>query len=266
MLVYAEQGFGDAIHFCRYVPLLAARGARVICQAPRPLMAVFSTLKGVDRLIADDEEPPPFDFHIALMSLPLAFGPLLEAVPGETPYLAADPARAAAWRERLGEKTRPRVGLVWAGGHRPDQPEMSAVNARRNIGLANLAPLRAVNADFYSLQKGQPAEGELPALIADGWDGPKIHDFTAELRDFADTAALMEALDLIISVDTATAHLAGALGRPIFIVVRFDGCWRWMDRQESPWYGEARLFHQPAPGDWAPVAAALTAALKDRFG
>ena len=147
-----------------------------------------------------------------------------------------------------------RVGLVWSGGFRPDQPEVWAVNRRRNITLAMLEPLRHAAVEFYSLQKGQPAEAELADLVARGWRGPAIIDHTDRLRDFADTAALIEQLDLVISVDTSTAHLAGALGKPVWILNRFDTCWRWMlDRDDTPWYPTARLYRQTRPGDWGTV-------------
>jgi hypothetical protein len=146
------------------------------------------------------------------------------------------------------------VGLTWSGGFRPDQPELSAVNKRRNVPLAKLAPLKHPDIEFHCLQKGQPAAGELAHLMGNGWDGPKIVDFTHWLDDFADTAALIENLDLVVSVDTSTAHLAGAMGKPVWILNRFDTCWRWMlNRDDSPWYPTLRLYRQAAPGDWDTV-------------
>jgi hypothetical protein len=146
------------------------------------------------------------------------------------------------------------VGLVWSGGHRPNQPELKSVNARRNIPLQKLAPLHIDGVTFYSLQKGQPAEAELPALTQAGWSGPPIIDLTAELHDFSDTAALIDHLDLVISVDTSTAHLAGAMGKPVWVLNRFDTCWRWMlERDDSPWYPTLKLYRQTTPGDWDSV-------------
>jgi tetratricopeptide (TPR) repeat protein len=136
-------------------------------------------------------------------------------------------------------------------GFRPDQPELTSVNGRRNIPLAKLAPLNHPDIEFFSLQKGQPAESELAGLIAGNWDGPPLVDFTGHLHDFSDTAALMEHLDLVISVDTSTAHLAGALGKPVWILNRFDTCWRWLlDRTDSPWYPTVSLYRQQTAGDW----------------
>jgi hypothetical protein len=204
---------------------------------------------------------PEFDLHCSLMSLPWAFRTTLATVPAGIPYLHADPDRACAWAERLGEWRRRRVGLVWSGGFRPDRPQLWAVNRRRNIALEQLAPLAEADVDFYSLQKGEPAAGELAELQARGWSGPAMADFTADLHDFADTAALVENLDLVIAVDTSTAHLAGAMGKPVWLLNRFDSCWRWMTgRTDSPWYPTLRLFRQPVPGDWdTPLANVRTA-------
>jgi hypothetical protein len=198
-----------------------------------------------------------------LLSLPLALGTRLDTVPARIPYLHATPQNVAAWAQRLGAWTRPRIGLVWSGGVRPDVPSLWIVNARRNIALEALAPLRDVDADFYSLQKGQPAEGEAAALKARGWDGPDIIDWTQDLQDFTDTAALVQNLHLVIAVDTSTAHLAGAMGKPVWLLNRFDTCWRWMlERDDTPWYPTLRLFRQPRLNDWGPVVADVRAALE----
>jgi len=197
--------------------------------------------------------PPPADYHALLMSLPLAIGTTLETIPGETPYLAADPADVALWEARLGPRSRPRVGLIWSGGFR-DEAALRWTNARRNIPLKRLAPLKGADVDFVSLQKGEPGEGELKALKAKGWDGPDIREVMDAVSDFADTAALVQALDLVITVDTSTAHLAGALGKPVWIMNRYDSCWRWMrGRDDSPWYPSARLFRQETISDWDAV-------------
>jgi hypothetical protein len=167
----------------------------------------------------------------------------------------------------LGERRGFRVGLVWSGGFRPDQPEVWPVNNRRNISLSALAPLQNLRIEFYSLQKGQPAESELAALLAQNWPGPALRDFTAELNDFSDTAALMMNMDLIISVDTSSAHLAGALGRRVWILNRFDTCWRWLlDRSDSLWYPTARLYRQRTPGDWEDVVRRVAADLGELAG
>ena len=262
ILLHAEQGLGDTIQFCRYAPLVAARGARVILEVPRPLMALLRSLPGVSELIGAGDPLPPFDLHAPLMSLPLAFATRLETIPARIPYLRADPQRVRAWQERLGARARPRVGVVWSGGFRANQPALWAVNARRNVPLALLEPFKHPDIEFYSLQKGEPAEAELASLVSRGWAGPHLEDFTAELGDFADTAALIEQLDLVISVDTSTAHVAGALGKPVWILNRYDSCWRWLcERSDSPWYPTARLYRQERPHEWETVIERVRADL-----
>jgi hypothetical protein len=168
---------------------------------------VLRDLEGVNQLLPDTAKKiPELDFHCSLMSLPLALGTTLETIPNQVPYIRSEPQKVEQWRDRLGPKSQLRVGLVWSGGHQPHQTELKSVNARRNIPLQKLAPLRMDGVSFYSLQKGQPAEAELPALTQAGWSGPPIIDLTAELHDFSDTAALIEHLDLVISVDTSTAR------------------------------------------------------------
>ncbi|HEY8873034.1 MAG TPA: glycosyltransferase family 9 protein, partial [Stellaceae bacterium] len=198
---------------------------------------------------------PSFDLHCPLMSLPRVFGTTLDTIPAATPYLAADPARTADWRRRLAGLDGLRVGLVWAGGQHPN----ATVNRHRSITLDTMAPLGdASGASFISLQKGEPATQTKNAP-----GGMALHDFTADLGDFDDTAALIEALDLVISVDTAIAHLTGALGKPIWLLNRFDTEWRWLvGRDDSPWYPHLRQFRQPAPGDWSNVIRAARDALR----
>jgi len=255
ILLQAEQGMGDTLQFCRYATLVAELGARVILEVQPPLVRVLGRTAGVSLVVPDTETTSvQIDFYSALMSLPLALGTTLETIPNLVPYIRSEPQKADAWRDRLGPTSQLRVGLVWSGGHRPNQPELKSVNERRNIPLQKLAPLRMDGVTFYSLQKGQPAEAELPALTQAGWSGPPIIDLTAELHDFSDTAALIEHLDLVISVDTSTAHLAGAMGKPVWVLNRFDTCWRWMlDRDDSPWYPTLKLYRQTTPGDWDSV-------------
>jgi Flp pilus assembly protein TadD len=262
LLLHSEQGFGDILQFCRYAPLAADRGARVVVEVDAVLKPLMQSLRGVDQVLAHGDPLPPIDLHCPMMSLPFAFGATLDTIPGDTPYLRADPALVEAWRARLGPRSRPRVGLAWSSGVRPDQPELTAVNGRRNLPLAKLAALKGLNVDFVSLQKGQPAEGEFDALDPSAWDGPPILNVAAALTDFSQTAALIGALDLVVSVDTSIPHLAGALGQPVWVMNRFDPCWRWLqDRTDSPWYPTARLFRQPAMGDWDSVLSDVRRAL-----
>jgi tetratricopeptide (TPR) repeat protein len=249
LLIHAEQGFGDTLQFCRYVPLAAARGLRVVVQVPRPLVRLLRTLGGVDQLVAEGDDLPAFDLQCPMMSLPLAFGTTLATIPASIPYLYADAAQSDAWRTRLAMMVPEglRVGLVWAGNPRVHQAGASSVDRRRSIAPDRLAGLvRLPSVHFFSLQKaGAVAPASFP-----------LTDFMHEMHDFADTAALIANLDLVISVDTAVAHLAGALGKPVWLLDRHDACWRWLiGRGDSPWYPSLRIYRQPQPGDWDSVVA-----------
>jgi tetratricopeptide (TPR) repeat protein len=254
ILLHSEQGLGDTLQFCRYAKWVADLGARVILEAQRPLHSLLAGLEGVAQVVAQGDARPAFDYYCPLMSLPLAFKTTLPTLPAHIPYLKSDAQKALHWKLKLGEKTKLRVGLVWSGGFRANQPELWAINDRRNVPLAGLASLKHSDIEFYSLQKGQPAESELANLASRNWDGPHLTDFTNLLSDFSETAALLEQLDLLISVDTSTAHLAGAMGKPVWILNRFDSCWRWLlDRSDSPWYPTATLYRQERAGDWDSV-------------
>jgi tetratricopeptide (TPR) repeat protein len=251
ILLHSEQGLGDTIQFCRYAKWVADCGARVILEVQQPLHGLLAGVEGVSQVLTQGDPRPAFDYYCPLMSLPLAFRTTLATLPARTPYIRSDARKALYWKERLGAKAKLRVGLVWSGGFRAHQPELWAINDRRNVPLSKFAALKHPDIEFYSLQKGRPAESELADLVSRHWDGPHLADFTDELGDFTDTAALMEQLDLLISVDTSTAHLAGAMGKPVWILNRFDACWRWLlDRTDSPWYPSARLYRQESAGDW----------------
>jgi hypothetical protein len=217
-------------------------------------MSLLTTLSGVAQLIEAGSPLPPFDYQCPLLSLPLAFKTTLSSIPATIPYLKCNLEKSRLWKERLGERHKRKVGLVWSGGLRPNQPEMWFIDSRRNIPLDELAVLKHPDIDFYSLQKGEPAESELAELIRHNWEGPHIVDFTSQLNDFSDTAALVENLDLVVTVDTSTAHLAGALGKPVWILNRFDTCWRWLlNRNDSPWYPTVKLYRQEKAGHWDDV-------------
>jgi Flp pilus assembly protein TadD len=252
ILLHAEQGLGDTIQFVRYVPMVAKLGGRVILRCPRELVELFRGINGIHALISNTEALPPFDVHCPLMSLPKLFGTRLESIPGRAPYLAADPKRAQVWAERIGSSTMPRVGLAWAGS------PLHQYDRQRSIGLASLSPLsRVAGVQWVSLQKG-PAAAEImktKPLMA-------MCDHTAMLADFADTAALISQLDLVISVDTAVAHLAAAMGKPVWLLLPFAPDWRWLlDRDDSPWYPTIRLFRQSVRGDWTSVIEAVATQL-----
>ena len=260
VFVYGEQGWGDYIHFCRYVKLLSDKGAKVVLEAPRPLFQLLKSLRGVSELIEVNQSVPPFDSHCPLMSLPRVFKTTLDNVPNEVPYLFAEPEKVQAWATKLGVKSKLRIGLVWSGGFLPNQPETRSTKERRNIPLARFSPFKNLDATFYSLQKGDEAGTEFKDLLSGGWNGPAIIDWTDEIHDFSDTAALIQNLDLVISVDTSTAHLAGAMAKPVWLLNRFDIEWRWLPN--SPWYPTVRLFRQRAPGDWVGVIDRLTPELE----
>lgn len=247
LLLHAEQGFGDTLQFCRYAPLAAQRGWRVIVEAQLELAVLLRSLEGIAAVMPRGAPLPAFDRHCPLLSLPLVFGTRVETIPAETPYIAADPSKIAAWRERLAtDKARLKVGLTWEGNPRLFSIDLAAANARRSLPPEALAALNGIDGvQFYSLQK-KKTSGSAPRLA--------MIDWMDECRDFSDTAALIANLDLVLSVDTAVAHLAGALGKPIWLLNRFDTCWRWFrDREDSPWYPTMRLFRQPRSGDWASV-------------
>jgi tetratricopeptide (TPR) repeat protein len=262
VLVRAEQGLGDSLQFCRYVPMLAER-ATVILEVPRPLLRLLSGLRGIAQIIADDDAAPRFDTWIPMMSLPLAFHTTLDTIPAPVPYLHADPERSAAWKHRLAALPGRKVGLVWAGSPFSRQPRAQAMDRRRSITPGHYAPLAAIpGLCLISLQKGDAA-GQARTLP----EGMVLHDWTGELNDYADTAALVEALDLVVSVDTSVVHLAGALGKPVWVLNRYDQCWRWLrGRSDSPWYPTARLFRQRAPGDWSGVISDVAEALRTELG
>jgi hypothetical protein len=196
-----------------------------------------------------------FAFQAPLMSLPLIFNTELETIPSAPAYLSPDPTKQKMWEQKLDPNHHLKVGLVWNGGFRPDQPEIWATNERRNIPLEVIARLQHLSIiEFYSLQKGDPAESELTLKRTAIWPTNNLLNFAPELKDFSDTAALISNLDLVISVDTSTAHLAAALGKPTWILNRYDTCWRWLeDRTDSPWYPSVTLYRQKSPGNWDEV-------------
>jgi tetratricopeptide (TPR) repeat protein len=259
LFLVSDGGLGDALQFCRYATIAAEAGAHVIVGVPHALASLMQTLKGVARVITDGDAVPEYDLNCAMMSLPLAFRTTVETIPASVPYLHAEASATAKWRDRLSGLHGRRIGLVWAGKSRPWDSVLVALDQRRSTTLASMAPLASVpGCHFISLQLGAPG-----GQAADAPAGMVMHDFTGELVTLADTAALVANLDLVISVDTSTAHLAGALGKPIWLLNRFDTCWRWfLDRDDSPWYPTMRIFRQPEAGDWGTVMRSVTEALR----
>jgi hypothetical protein len=265
ILLHAEQGLGDTLQFCRYVPLVAKLGAKVILEVQRPLFKLLQNLEGVSQIVALGDMLPAFDYQCPLMSLPLAFKTEIESIPNQVPYIHAPPIRVEYWKTKLPAHQKLKVGLVWNGGFRPNQPELWSLNARRNIPLAKIAQINVPGIDFYSLQKGEPAESELIQSGNQYWDSSNFYNFAGELNDFSDTAALIANLDLVISVDTSTAHLAAAMGKPVWLLNRFDTCWRWLiDREDSPWYPTIKIYQQEKMGDWDKVLQRVKKDLQGR--
>ena len=264
LYVYSEQGFGDIIHFCRYISLAAKLFKGVIFQVPESLLEIVSTLKGANVQVISGSEPPKFfDFHCALMSLPGLLKTRPENIPNQVPYLFANPDKCKCWRGKLGDKKRFRVGLVWASGFRPKQLETIITMKLKSIPLNSFSVFNEINADFLSLQKGELAEAELKELRDSNWTGPYIIDHTRDIKNFSDTAALIESLDLVITVCTSVAHLAGALGKKTWVMIPYDSCWRWfLDRKDSPWYPSITLYRQTKVYFWDDVLEEIRRDLK----
>jgi hypothetical protein len=246
ILLHAEQGLGDTIQFARYVTLLARAGAKVVLEVAPVLKELLSEIGGAARVLAQGDALPAFDLHCPLASLPLALKTELASIPAEIPYLAAPTERLEKWRARMDALPRPRIALAWSGN------PAHANDRNRSIPLARLQPLWSlVGPSFISVQR-DVREGDAGVLAG----ATRLVHLGGELSDFADTAAVLALADLVISVDSAVAHLAGAMGRPVSILLPFSPDWRWMlAREDSPWYPTVRLFRQPEIGDWDSVVA-----------
>lgn len=255
ILLHAEQGYGDTIQFCRYVSLVAKRGARVILEAPAALQHLLSNLPGIDQIMVRGDSLPAHDWQCPLMSLPLAFATTLASIPAATGYLTISAKRVANSKHKPNNEQHPQIGFVWAGNakHHNDRA--------RSIPLATFKPLLSVlPADYICLQ--QP----LPEHVRQTITAANIHFPDEALNDFAATASIIAGLDLVITVDTAVAHLAGAMGKAVWILLAYNNDWRWLtDRMDSPWYHSARLFRQPVLGDWQSVIAEVSQALTQRY-
>jgi len=255
ILVHAEQGFGDTIQFARYLPLVAGRGERVILECPPQLIRLIQRVVGVDpssvigRSALDNSSLPPFDVHAPLMSLPLLLGlPEPKGLP-QPPYICVEQNLREAWRQRLGNNNRLKVGLAWECA--PEKPS----DRKRSIALRELSPLLQSGADIYSLQLGEAS--------TQNWPGSGLIDPTGHIADFLDTAGLVSQLDLVICVDTAVAHLAGAMGKPVWVMVPYSPDWRWqLDREDSAWYPSLRVFRQLRTGEWTEAIARVAKTLR----
>jgi tetratricopeptide (TPR) repeat protein len=240
ILLLAEQGFGDTINFVRYASAVAALGATVILDVPSPLKEIAASVPGVSSVLDDGEPVPPVDCYCPLLSLPLAFQTEIETIPANIPYIRSSEERVAKWRDRLPQNGRLRIGLCWAGSnaHLNDH--------NRSIAIKHFAQIFSLpNLDFICVQK------EVDALQAAILHRHHVVQLGREFENFADTAAVVAQLDLLISVDTSVAHLAGAMGKAVALLLPFPAEWRWLlDRTDSPWYPTMRLFRQTATGDW----------------
>jgi tetratricopeptide (TPR) repeat protein len=252
ILLHAEQGLGDTIQFARYVPLVAAQGAKVLLEVQPELNSLLSRLEGAAAVVARGQTPPPLDLHCPLGSLPLALKTELQTVPAPTSYLSADEAHLQKWSARLHQIPSPRVAIAWSGNPAHDN------DRNRSVPFGALAPLFRTGANLISIQRDLRSE-DAERLAAE----TRLTHVGGELDDFSDTAAVLALCDLVISVDTAPVHLAGAMGRPVWVLVPFAPDWRWtLDGESTPWYPSARLFRQESPDDWHAVIARVAAALK----
>jgi len=254
ILLHAEQGLGDTIQFIRYAPLVSMKGARVIIECQKELVSLLKSVQGVEHVLARDESLPEFDIHCALLSLPYLLKTTLKSIPNEVPYFRVDATLVEKWRSKLSAEGSPlKIGLAWSGDLRVKYGH------ERSCPLENFSPFgKFENLIFYSLQKGGPSR-----QVFSPPESMSIIDHAIEINDFSETAALIENLDLVISVDTAVAHLAGALGKPVWVLLPFVADWRWMlHRDDSPWYPTMKLFRQPSRGKWEPVIAAMADELR----
>lgn len=254
ILLHEEMGVADTIQFIRYAPLVAQKGAEVIVQCQKELVSLLKSVDGISQIVAQGNQLPSFYVHCPLLSLPLAFDTTLESIPAKIPYISADRGYVEKWRGKIQQDTSEmKIGITWARnpGGEHDHYQTFALGAFASLG-------RFEGVRWYSLQQGLAAEqAKHPP------EGMRIFDYTEEIQDFMDMAALIESLDLVISVDTSAAHLAGALGKPVWTILPYSPDWRWMlEREDSPWYPTMRLFRQPETEDWVPVMERVGEALR----
>lgn len=267
ILIFAEQGYGDQIQFLRYAPLLAKHGAEVDILIKPPLIRLAETLPNINYVYSATKEPVSYDYQIELMSLPFMCKSKIENIPAEIPYFFPKANDIVFWAKKLPKNQKLNIGLIWRGAFRANDFDAANMDKRRSISLDNFGFLKNYpNINIISLQT---EENEVIIQELDLWHKkslPKIFMFANEIHDFYDSACLVANLDLIISVDTAGAHLAGALGKPVWILNRYDQCWRWLiNRQYSPWYPSAKLFQQNFEGDWASVLAKVEKSISELF-
>lgn len=257
LLVFSEQGLGDALQFSRYLPQVKARGGSIIFLARKPLVPLLQGCLGIDSVLEEKVDLADFDLSVPLMSLPAIFGTTLNTIPRKIPYLTAEKRKVDKWRTWLSNQGMKKIGIVWSGN------VYGGNMVNRAAHLADFAPLAHIkDAAFYSLQKGEAMQ-QLYTSIPKGM---KIINLEPELKDFSETAAAIANLDLVISVDTSVPHLAGAMGKPVWTLLPFCSEWRWLiDRKDTPWYSSMRLFRQENPGDWRKVIENVAMELQGGF-
>ena len=246
LLICHEQGYGDTFQFVRYAQLCKTRARKVYVLCPRELHKIISSCPWVDGAM-ETAHDGDFEDYIYTLSLPHIFGTTLDSVPNHVPYLSASQEAKDRWKTKFNHVLGLRVGLVWAGNPRKSEIKYRVIDKKRSMSLDKFSKLFDLPVNFYSLQKGEDAEKQVSQY-------PNIINFMPEVSDFDDTAAIIENLDLVISVDTSVVHLAGALGKPVWVLSRKDACWRWLEnRPDSPWYPTAKVYGQPTNGDWESV-------------
>lgn len=264
LLIHTEGGFGDMLQFSRFIPLAMERGGEVIVRVRPELLSLLAESFPQTRFVSEKEPVPAYDLQCSVLSLPLALGITLDTIPFSEGFLKPDPEKSRKWATRIqtecGSGNPLKVGLVWAGAPHREILQVKSADSRRSTTLATLAPLARNVPDvvFFSLQVGEQAsQARTPPT------GMKLIDYTDDLHDFGDTAALIANLDLVIAVDTSTAHVAAGIGKPVWLLSRYDQCWRWLsNRTDSPWYKSLRIYQQDKPLDWSGPMARIVADLK----
>jgi hypothetical protein len=252
ILIHAEQGYGDTIQFSRYLNFFKDKNCKLLFEAPKQLVPLFRSMNWQCEVLGQGETLPSFDVHCPLMSLPLAFGTTVNTIPANVPYINSSKQKKIEWTERLGAKSKPRIGLAWSGN-----PLFAGGNDTRRISLASFVPILSDKFEWYRLQKDlyESDRQALHTLAA-------IKDLSHLFNDFSDTAALVEELDLVISIDTSVAHLAGAMAKPVWVLLPFHPDFRWLrENTDSPWYPTARLYRQTKDGNWTDVIERVSEAL-----
>jgi tetratricopeptide (TPR) repeat protein len=264
ILIQSEQGLGDTIQFCRYLKYVKSLGCKVIFIVQKELLQLLKNLEGADSILTKDDSIPEHDYYCYLLSLPFIFRTTEKTIPSGSQYIKSDKELNLYWKAKTPKNKKLKVGIVWSGAINANRPSEYNRNRQRNIPIEYLLYFKSLDIDLYSLQKGAEAENQLKDLLEKNPD-LKINNPMQSIVDFTDTAALIENLDLIVSVDTSTAHLSAALGKETWLLNRFDTCWRWMlYRNTSPWYENMKIYRQEKPNDWSNVVERVVKDIQKR--